>query len=96
MRLLCSTLGVHPSGYYAWLKSPLSQRAKADRQLTTHIKQHWIESGGYSGYRNIHKDLLEAGNVCGRDRLLRLMCQAGLRAQRGYNSLKAITGAACL
>jgi putative transposase len=92
VRLLCSTLDVHPSGYYAWLKSPLSKRAKADRQLTTHIKQHWLESGGHSGYRNIHKDLLEAGNRCGRDRVLRLMRQAGLRAQRGYKQPKGYYG----
>lgn len=75
---------VHPSGYYAWRNKPLSARAIADQKLTLQIKQHWLHSGGRSGYRNIHLDLHEDGVRCGRDRVLRLMRAAGLRAQRGY------------
>ena len=79
---------VHPSGYYEWLKQPVSDREKADQQLTGKIKQYWLESGGHSGYRNIHCDLAEAGIPCGRDKVLRLMRSAGLRAQRGYTRPK--------
>lgn len=77
---------VHPSGYYSWLKAPLSKRAVADQHLTGQIKQLWLQSGGHSGYRNIHLDLHEAKIACGRDRVLRLMRAAGLRAQRGYKT----------
>jgi putative transposase len=79
---------VHPSGYYSWLDAPLSQRAKQDQQLTGKIKQYWLESGGHSGYRNIHQDLTEARVDCGRDRVLRLMRAAGIRAERGYKRPK--------
>ncbi len=82
--MLCRVLGVHPSGYYDWLKTPLSRRAQRDTKLLRQIKQFWLESGGYYGYRNIHKDLLEARISCGRDRVLRLMRQVDLKALRGY------------
>lgn len=83
---------VHPSGYYDWLKRPLSQRARTDKTLIGQIKQFWFESGGHYGYRNVHKDLLEARVSCGRDRVLRLMRQAGLKAQRGYKAPKGCYG----
>jgi putative transposase len=82
--LLCDALGVHISGYYAWLKEPLSPRAIEDQKLLGRIKQFWLESGGHSGYRNIHEDMMEVGIHCGRDRVLRLMQANGLRAVRGY------------
>ncbi len=31
IRRLCQTLKVHPSGYYAWLANPHSERAKEDQ-----------------------------------------------------------------
>ena len=77
-------MDVHPSGYYAWLERPLSDRAREDQHLSNHIKQYWLESGGHSGYRNIHRDLIEGGIPCGRDRTLRLMRASGIRAERGY------------
>ena len=83
---------VHPSTYYAWLREPLSDREKVDQRLTDQIKHHWLESGGRSGYRNIHEDLLEAGIECGRDRVLRLMQAAGIQAQRGYKKPKGYYG----
>lgn len=89
VRSLCNALEVSPSGYYAWLRSPLSERAIADKYITTKIKQYWLDSGGHSGYRNLHLDLLEANIDCGRDRVLRLMQTAKLRAVRGYKAPKA-------
>jgi putative transposase len=29
-RTMCRCLRIHPSGFYAWLKHPLSKRAKED------------------------------------------------------------------
>ena len=86
--MLCRTLEVHPSGYYEWLQAPRSARYREDERLTGAIKQFWLESGGRSGYRNVHADLVEAQIVCGRDRVLRLMKRAGLRAARGYRRPK--------
>jgi len=85
-------MGVHPSGYYDWLQRPLSKRAREDQRLTSHIKQFWLESGGHSGYRNVHLDMAEAKIICGRDRTLRLMQAAGLRAVRGYKAPRGYYG----
>lgn len=76
--------GVHPSGYYAWMKRPKSFRQKEDERLLGLIKQSWLESGCVYGYRKIHADLRELGETCGRNRVARLMKMEGLRAQVGY------------
>jgi len=83
---------VHPSGYYDWLHTPQSDREIEDRKLTAQIKRFWVESGGHSGYRNLHLDLMEAHIACGRDRVLRLMRQANICAVRGYKKPKGIYG----
>jgi putative transposase len=77
-------LDVHPSGYYAWRKQSQSRRAKADERLTGRIKQFWLESGGVYGYRKIHHDLRDCGEICGPNRVYRLMRGEGLKAQVGY------------
>lgn len=81
---MCRVLGVHRSGFYAWLKQPRSAHAKEDARLLGLIKQAWLESGTVYGYRKIHDDLRELGEGCGRHRVARLMRREGLRAQRGY------------
>lgn len=73
VRMLCEALGLHPSGYYAWLKWPTSLRKQQDKHLIPTTKQFWLESGGHYGYHNIHVDLREVRIDCGRDRVLRLM-----------------------
>lgn len=83
-RNLCHMLKVQRSGYYAWLKQPKSARQIEDERLLGLIKQFWLESGCVYGYRKIHQDLREVGESCGRNRVARLMKQAGLKAQIGY------------
>ncbi len=89
---MCAVLKVHPSGYYEWLRNPVSNRAKEDQKLAPKIKQYWLESGCVYGYRNIHKDLTADGIDCGRDRVLRLMQESGIKAERGYNSPRGMYG----
>jgi len=43
---------VHFSGFYAWLKEPLSLRAQEDARQTDLIQQAWTDSGKVYGYRN--------------------------------------------
>jgi putative transposase len=81
---LCRVLDVHPSGYYTWLKQPLSNRAKKDRRQTALIKQSWLESGTIYVYRKVYDDLQELGERAGKNRVYRLMREAGLRSERGY------------
>jgi len=82
--MLCRVLRVHPSGYYAWLKKPHSARFKEDKRLLGLIKQSWLESGSVYGYRKVHADVRELGEICGQNRVYRLMKQAQLKAQVGY------------
>lgn len=64
VRAMCRVLRVHPSGFYAWLKTGLCQQALRARYLTGLIKQSWLESGCVYGYRKIHHDLLSLGETC--------------------------------
>ncbi|HFU6594814.1 IS3 family transposase [Cronobacter sakazakii] len=89
VRLLCRVLDVHPSGFYAWLQQPHSQRHQADLRLTGQIKQFWLESGCVYGYRKIHLDLRDSGQQCGVNRVWRLMKRVGIKAQVGYRSPRA-------
>ena len=92
VRRLCSTLDVHHSGYYAWLKQPISKSAQKRQQLSGLIKQFWLESGGVYGYRKIHFDLKDFGESCGINRVHRLMKADGLKSQRGYRKPRAHVG----
>lgn len=78
-------LAVHPSGFYAWLAQPQSVRAKKDKRLLGHIRHAWLESGAVYGYRKIWDDLRELGELCGKNRVYRLMRQESLRSQTGYS-----------
>ena len=81
---MCRVMAVHPSGYYAWRKAPVTQRAQENQRLLGLIKQSWLESGGVYGYRKITDDLRDLGERCGKHRVYRLMRDEGLRSQTGY------------
>ncbi|EEZ8703340.1 IS3 family transposase, partial [Escherichia coli] len=89
-------LDVHPSGFYAWLQQPHSQRHQADLRLTGQIKQFWLESGCVYGYRKIHLDLRDSGQQCGVNRVWRLMKRVGIKVQVGYRSPRARKGEASI
>ena len=84
VRTMCRCLGIHPSGFYAWLKNPLSERAKEDARQTLLVRNAWQESGKVYGYRKLHDDLIEQGERCCPNRVSRLAKLAGIRAQIGY------------
>ena len=50
VRTMCRLLRVHPSGFYAWLKDPLSRRGSEDRRQTDLLLTAWEESGKVYGY----------------------------------------------
>lgn len=75
---MCKVMQVHPSGYYAWVKSPVSERDKANEVLSEQIKEAYSQSNNAYGYRNIHKDLIESGISVNKKRVARLMKLAGL------------------
>jgi putative transposase len=76
---VCRTLGVSPSGYYAWRKRPLSLRARADVELTAQIETVHRDSRGTYGAPRIHAELTAQGITIGRKRVARLLRTAGLQ-----------------
>lgn len=67
------------SGYYAWLKRPLSLRSQEDAILLETIRLFHLRSRGTYGVPRIHLDLREDGVLVGRKRVARLMRAAGLQ-----------------
>jgi putative transposase len=81
---MCRMLRIHPSGYYAWLKTPLSKRAREDARQTELIRKAWQESGKVYGYRKLHDDLLDQGETCCPNRVARRARFSGIKTQIGY------------
>lgn len=81
---MCRIFKIHPSGFYAWLEKPLSDRAVEDRRLLKLIKQFYIASGATYGSPWIHRDLREIGEMCSVHRVAKIMRQNKLKAQIGY------------
>ncbi len=92
VRAMCRVLSVHHSGFYAWLKTPKSNRVKENMRITTLIKQLWLESGCVYGYRKIHDDLQDLGETCCVNTVAKLMQKNGLKAQIGYKRRKGYYG----
>lgn len=83
---------INRSGFYAWLLKPKSNRAIEDARLLRQIKQFWIESGFSYGYRNITKDLKDHGETCGKNRVNRIMRDAGIQSKRRYKRHRGFRG----
>lgn len=81
---MCRVLKLNRSGFYAWLKQPLSIRAIEDNRLLKRIKEFYVASGGTYGSPWIHRDLHEAGESCSVHRVARIMRENNLKAQIGY------------
>lgn len=77
-------LRVHFSGFYAWLKEPLSHRAQEDKRQTELIRHAWADSGKVYGYRKLTDDLRDQGERISENRVARLASLAGIAAQVGY------------
>ncbi len=92
VRTMCRLLRIHPSGFYAWLRAPLSKRACEDRRQIDLLRTAWQESGKVYGYRKLHDDLLDHGETCCPNRVARLTRLAGIKAQIGYKRRPGIYG----
>ncbi len=77
--LLCRTVGVSKSGYYAWRDRPPSKRTHEDAALTERIVEVHKRSRETYGYPRVHAEMRALGVRCGRRRVARLMRKAGIR-----------------
>ena len=79
--LLCRTLEVSRSGFYAWKQRPQAARTLRDQSLGLEIAAIFAESHRRYGSPRVHAQLRAAGHRTGRKRVARLMRAAGLRAR---------------
>ena len=78
---LCRALQVAKSGYYAWCGREPSAPHREDETITQWIRHHFEASRQTYGSPRILRDLREEGIACGKQRVAKLMKQAGLCAR---------------
>jgi putative transposase len=86
VEMMCRVLEVARSGFYDWLKQPISNRAKEDARLVRLIRASFVASHGIYGAPRVFLDLREAGETCSKHRVARLMRDNNLRALHGYRT----------
>lgn len=78
---LCRAMDVSESGYYDWLEREPSDRDIDNIRLVRKIQQSHKNSGGVYGSPKIHKDLVELGESCSKNRIARLMAKHGIQSK---------------
>ena len=79
--LMCRCLEVSCSGFYAWLKAPLSERSLRDNGLTARIREIHRKTHETYGSPRVHQELKAQGEVVGHKRVERLMRENGIVAR---------------
>lgn len=78
---MCQVLEVSRSGFYGWLDRPESERSKRHRHLTAKIKQVHSESKEIYGSPRIHGELVDQGEIVGRNTVANLMRKNNIRSK---------------
>ncbi len=81
VKKMSEVLGVNRSGYYANGERAKSPRAKENEKLRTLIGLIWSRSRELYGSPRITVELRSQGLRCGKNRVARLMREAGIRSQ---------------
>ena len=84
--VMCRLLDVSRSGFYEWLRHPLSDRALEDQRLLRLIRAAYTASHGVYGAPRIFLDLREAGETCSKHRVARIMRANNIKALHGYRA----------
>ena len=87
---MCKLLNVSRSGFYAWKMRPESRRSRENRVLEDRIRLSHANSHGIYGAPRIYQDLNDDGVRCGKNRVARIMRNAGIRS-RTRKKFKATT-----
>jgi len=78
---MCTLLNLSRSGFYAWRKRGLSERAMNNQGIIGEIHRIYAEGRGEYGSPTIYNVLREEGFLVNHKRIARLMHQIGLRAK---------------
>lgn len=87
---MCRMLNVAPSGYYAWLKCPVSGRAREEARLEIEIKAAHKRNREVAGPDTIQRDLAEHGIKVGICRIRKIRKKLGIRCKQ-VKKFKATT-----
>lgn len=78
---MSEVLKVTRSGYYAWLRRPMSAREKHNRYLSERIRSIYEQRNRVYGCLRITAELREEGFSCSKNRVARLMRKQGITAR---------------
>ncbi len=92
MATMCRVLRIARAGFYAWLHKPVSDRAIEDHRLLELIRASYSASRGVYGARRVFQDIREAGELCGKHRVAKIMRVNQIKALRGYKAPRPIAG----
>jgi len=82
VRLLCKTMNVSSSAYYAWLKRPPKIITAEELHLYRRAKQLFKDSRDSLGSRELSKKLKQEGIDCGRDKTRNIMKKLNLEVKQ--------------
>ena len=87
VRVMCKTLQVSASGYYAWLERGPSARERRNAELLEHVRAIHAESDGTYGRPRMSAELRALGHAVNAKRVGALMRRHGIRGvsrRRGF------------
>lgn len=67
---MCRVLRIARAGFYQWLHKPVSERDQDNDRLLKLIRDSYAASRGVYGALRVYGDLREAGESCGKHRVL--------------------------
>lgn len=76
IEVMCQVLEVSDSGYYAWLKRPLSPRRQRRERLAGKVVEIHRQSRCVYGAPRVHRELLSAGEKVCRKTVAKIMREA--------------------
>lgn len=86
VKCACALLEVSRAAFYDWARHVPSKRQRRDEELVEKIKTVHKDSKGTYGSPRVHAELRGRGEVCGENRIARLMQRNGIvgRAKRRF------------
>lgn len=81
VKILCKTLEVSRSGYYAWRERPTSEREQKSAVLSVKVREIFEKSRSTYGAPRIQKQLAVLGENHGKERIRKIMVKEGISAK---------------
>lgn len=81
VEVLCETLKVSRSGYYAWTRRPSSPTALRRERLVQQIREAHRESRSTYGSPRVHRELRDQGVACCENTVAKLMRRHDIRSK---------------